>query len=268
MRPSAPRPASFAITAFITLPRSFGGARAGFLDRLRRRPARFRPGPPAAAGTSRARAISAVSLRRELFAATLRELSDGVAPLLDQRRNHLLRLGVVERAPLLDFPVHQRRLGHPQRRQPCLSFAASPSVFADLSMNAIMNSSADLRCLTPSAWPVPLHSSRSHCSLNFDACISRYCAATARPELALDRLARARQRAPLVLQEVRRSPSRARSAARAERSRRRDRTRRSARVRRDCRSTARACRDASASTATVGSASRSDGSTKRSAAAQ
>ena len=115
-----------------------------------RRPrARARPGRSAAAGRSRARRSRPASLRRQILASPLLELFDRIPPLLDQRRDHLLRLGIVERAARLDLAVHQRRLGHPQRRQPhwsLLRIAAVRSALI-LSMNAMPCSLAAVRCV-------------------------------------------------------------------------------------------------------------------------
>ena len=64
--------------------------------------------------------ISAASLSARSCPPALAKLLDRVATLLDQRRDHLLRLGLVERAALWTFAIHQRGLGHAQGREPCL----------------------------------------------------------------------------------------------------------------------------------------------------
>ena len=56
-------------------------------------------------------------LVRQIVAPALAELLDRIAPLLDERRHHLLRLRLVERPALLHFLVHQSGLGHPQRAE-------------------------------------------------------------------------------------------------------------------------------------------------------
>ena len=53
----------------------------------------------------------------QILPAAGAELFDRIAPLLDERLDDLQRLGVVERAALLDLPVHERRLQHAQRRE-------------------------------------------------------------------------------------------------------------------------------------------------------
>src|SRR5438034_3056263 len=55
-------------------------------------------------------------LAHQLRAAGLAEVEDGVLALLDQALQDLHGLRVVERRLLLDLPVHEGGLGHPQRR--------------------------------------------------------------------------------------------------------------------------------------------------------
>ena len=124
--PSAFLPASFGITAFITLPMSFGEV-----------------APVSAMAAATAASISSGDGRRrqvglehrdlagllvdEIGAAGLRELLDRVAPLLHERRHDLQHFGIVEVAALLDALVHDAALSirSADRRAASLAFIAA-----------------------------------------------------------------------------------------------------------------------------------------------
>jgi aspartate aminotransferase-like enzyme len=57
---------------------------------------------------------------RQLRTIPLRKLLRRILPLLDQRRQNLRLLRIRQRCPLIDLLALQRRLHHPQRRQPVL----------------------------------------------------------------------------------------------------------------------------------------------------
>src|SRR5579872_6626519 len=65
--------------------------------------------------------VSLIKQRRDSIeqfrSAGRSELVDGVAPLLDQRHEHLLRFSVVEGASFRHLAVHQRGLDHAERRE-------------------------------------------------------------------------------------------------------------------------------------------------------
>ena len=115
--PSAFLPASFGMTAFMTLPMSFGRRGAGLRDG-------FGDGGLDLLGCRRRRQVGlkhrdfAGLFLDEIGAAGLGELLNRIAPLLDQRRHDLEDLRILEVASLLDALVHDGRLEHAQGGQP------------------------------------------------------------------------------------------------------------------------------------------------------
>ena len=101
--------------------------------------ARSPPHRRAAASRPSRMAISASSLSRDRRRPPS-ELLDRIPPLFDQRRDHLLRFRIVQPASALDFAVHERGLGHPQRPRRTWSFAriAASASAEILSMKAML----------------------------------------------------------------------------------------------------------------------------------
>ena len=105
--PSTLAPASPAIAAFITLPKSL--ALVAPVAAMAAATASAMASGLADGGRNRSRIrISRPSLSARSVRPALGELLDGVAALLHEHRHHLQRLPVVERAALLDFLVGQR----------------------------------------------------------------------------------------------------------------------------------------------------------------
>ena len=102
------------MAAFITRPMSFGERGAGLGDGLD--DGAFDDG-----GIGRGRQIGFEHadlggfLVGEILPAALRELLDGVLPLLHERADHLPRFAVVERPAPIDLAVDQSGLEHAQR---------------------------------------------------------------------------------------------------------------------------------------------------------